>query len=309
MKTRVVFFSTAEISIPCLEFLYKEPSIDFVSIVTQPERMKGRGQKISLNPIAKWAKDHQIPFIAAEKMDSQVFENLEQMRPDLVFVMAFGHILKKHFLDLPPLGMWNFHTSLLPKYRGASPIQTCLINGDHETGVTLMLMEEKMDAGPWLAQKKCVIDPQDTTLTLTEKLSKQSAILLRDSLPTLLSKQYILIPQEEAAISFCKKFSKNDGLLDFNQPATSLERYVRAFQPWPSAYFFYHEERYIIRQAHVEPSLQETPGKFIVNADRTRLFITTKLDRLAVDVIQKSGGKTIPIAAFLRGNKTFGSDK
>ena len=134
MKPRIVFFSADEISIPCLEFLYNDPSITFCGIVTQPSRAKGRGKVLSLNPIAEWAQTHGLPFYQAETMDEAAFEWLKQIQPHLVFVMAFGHILKKRFLELPPLGMWNIHVSLLPRYRGASPVQAALLNGAAETG-------------------------------------------------------------------------------------------------------------------------------------------------------------------------------
>ena len=251
MKPRVIFFSADEISKPCLEFLRTEPSIAFCGIVTQPQRAKGRGQTVSLNPVAQWAQTHALPFYQAETIDDVAFDWLKQMQPHLVLVMAFGHILKKRFLELPKLGMWNLHVSLLPKYRGASPVQTALLNGEIETGVTLMSMVEAMDAGPWLAQQTTAIAPDDTAVTLREKLAQASVALLRMSLPILLSKTYVLTPQNEANATYCKKLSKADGCLDFSKPAVFLERCIRAYQPWPGAYFLKNNERYLIHQAHV----------------------------------------------------------
>lgn len=305
MKPRVVFFSAAEISLPCLEVLQKDSSVTLAGVVTQPERERGRGKKVSLNPIARWAVEHRLPYLPVETMDDSALGAFRDLKPDLVFVMAFGHILKKAFLSYPRLGMWNFHTSLLPKYRGASPIQTCLLQGDTESGVTLMSMVEKMDAGPWLAQKRCPVDPGETTGSLTEKLSHCAAQLLQENLPSILEQRYTLVPQEESAVSYCKKFSKADGLLDFQQPAAVLERRIRAFQPWPNAYFFKNETRYIIHQAHVEPSVSETPGVFVKNSEGTQLAVTTSQGRLAIDRIQKAGGKMLAMAEFLRGDKNF----
>ena len=307
MTPRVVFFSAAEISIPCLEYLKCCPDITFAGIVTQPGRAKGRGHKVSLNPVGLWAENHSIPFYQAEKMDVDAFAWLKTIQPDLIFVMAFGHILKKNFLDMPPLGMWNFHTSLLPKYRGASPIQSAILVGDSYSGVTLMSMVEKMDAGPWLAQKQVSIAEDETGITLTQKMAQTSAELLQSSLPKILTKDYTLIHQNNTAASYCSKFSKTDGLLDFNLPAALLERKIRAFQPWPGTYFFKDGERYIIHKAHVVPSNDPTSvcGNFIIGADKKTLYVTTNENNLSIDVLQKVGGKPMPVADFLRGKPNF----
>ena len=304
-KPRILFLSAAEISIPCLNTLKADPSIDFVGIVTQPGRAKGRGQKISLNPIAMWAETHSLPYYQAEKMDEAAFDWLKAKAPDLIFVMAFGHILKKEFLELPPLGMWNFHTSLLPKYRGASPIQTAILSGEKTTGVTLMSMVEKMDAGAWLSQIPIDIDPCDTCATLTNKLAEASAILLKQNLLRIIFQKYTLMEQDEGHVSFCKKFSKKDGELDFSKPATDLERQIRAFQPWPGSYFFKNEERYIVHKAHVIQKPANLNETFYIDKDRKQLLITTSENVLSIDILQKSGGKPLAIADFLRGNLNF----
>ncbi len=331
MKPRVIFFSADEISKPCLEFLRTEPSIAFCGIVTQPQRAKGRGQTVSLNPIAQWAQTHALPFYQAETMNDAAFDWLKQIQPHLVLVMAFGHILKKRFLELPKLGMWNLHVSLLPKYRGASPVQAALLNGDAETGVTLMSMVEVMDAGAWTAQQKTAIAPDDTAVTLREKLAQASAALLRTSLPALLSETYVLTPQNEADATYCKKLSKADGYLDFSKPAAFLERCIRAYQPWPGAYFLKNNERYLVHRAHVSADgtarndllfptastsvkdklsanadgTHPTYGQFLTDPHRTVLAVTTGEDLLVVDRIQKAGGKPMNAAEFLRGNRHF----
>lgn len=331
MKPRVIFFSADEISKPCLEFLRTEPSIAFCGIVTQPQRAKGRGQTVSLNPVAQWAQTHALPFYQAETMDDVAFDWLKQIQPHLVLVMAFGHILKKRFLELPKLGMWNLHVSLLPKYRGASPVQTALLNGEIETGVTLMSMVEAMDAGPWLAQQTTAIAPDDTAVTLREKLAQASAALLHTSLPKLLSRDYVLTSQNEANATYCKKLSKADGCLDFSKPAVRLERHIRACQPWPGAYFFKNNERYLVHRAHVSAdgttgndllfptastSVKEklpanadgthpTYGQFLTDPNRTVLAVTTGEGLLVIDRIQKAGGKSMNAAEFLRGNRSF----
>lgn len=331
MKPRVIFCSSDEISKPCLESLRTEPSVTFCGIVTQPQRAKGRGQTLSLNPIAAWAQMHELPFYQAETMHDAAFDWLRHMQPHLVFVMAFGHILKKRFLELPKLGMWNLHVSLLPKYRGASPVQSALFNGDAETGVTLMSMVEAMDAGSWLAQQKTAIAPDDTAVTLREKLAQASATLLRTSLPKLLSRDYVLTPQNEADATYCKKISKADGCLDFSKTAAVLERCIRAYQPWPGAYFLKNNERYLVHRVHVladgtagrdllsstastsikdkissnADCTNQTYGQFLTDPHRTVLAVTTEEGLLVIDRIQKAGGKPMNAAEFLRGNRSF----
>lgn len=306
MKPRVLFFSASEISIPCLEVLRRSGDIDFVGIVTQPERARGRGQQVYLNPIGLWAEQREIPFFQAEKMDDVAYEWLSSKQPDLIFVMAFGHILRERFLTLPTLGMWNFHTSLLPKYRGASPIQTAILNGESVSGVTLMSMVKDLDAGAWLAQKKIDLDPHETTPSLTEKMAKASAELLVENLPVLLNQNYTLVEQNSLDVIFCSKYTKADGELDFLKPADVLERQIRAFQPWPGSYFFKNNGRYIVHKAHVGVSEKsKNVGEFCVDSERKSLYVTTSNGNLYFEILQKNGGRPMPIADFLRGNRNF----
>lgn len=303
MKPRIIFFSAGEIALPCLDYLLRNTAVELVGIVTQPERPKGRGQKVSLNPIAQWAENNTIPYCQAEKMDDSVLNWLKEKQPDLGLTMAFGHFLKSAFLELPPLGMWNLHTSLLPKYRGASPITSCLLDGANETGVSLMAMVTKLDAGPWIAQEKVTIANDETSSTLTKKLAQASAYLLEAALPSLLDKTYTLHEQNEAEVTFTHKFSKTDGLLDFSKPAVVLERQIRAFQPWPSSYFFVNEQRYIVHKAHVEASQKSEIGSLHIDRTKGTFSIQTAEGMLVLDSIQKAGGKPLPTKEFLRGTQ------
>lgn len=303
MKPKIIFFSADEIALPCLNYLLRNTAVELVGIVTQPERPKGRGQKISLNPIAQWAETNAIPYCQAEKMDDSVLDWLKEKQPDLGLTMAFGHFLKSAFLELPPLGMWNFHTSLLPKYRGASPIASCLLDGANETGVSLMAMVAKLDAGPWIAQEKVEIINDETSSTLTSKLAQASAHVLETTLPSLIDKTYILHEQNEAEVTFTYKFNKADGLLDFSKPAIVLERQIRAFQPWPSSYFFINEQRYIVHKAHVEASQKGEIGTLHVDRTNGTFAIQTTEGLLVFDVIQKAGGKALTTKEFLRGTQ------
>ena len=306
MIPRVVFFSSADISIPTLNFLKESPSTNLVGVITQPGRPKGRGQKISPNPVALWAQEKGVFFYEAEELGDAAFEVFKNLRPDLVFVMAFGRLLKNRFIDLPFYGMWNLHASLLPKLRGASPMQSAILNGDEYTGLTLMRMVEKMDAGPWVFQECIKIEADDTTATLTKKLAESGVSVLKITLPHLLDKTLVYIDQDPESVTYCKKISKEDGWLDFSKPAAVLERQIRAFQPWPSSYFFKNNERYIVRKAHVEFEMKfNVVGKFNIAENGTKLSIETGEGTLVIDVMQKAGGKPMPIADFLRGNNNF----
>ncbi len=303
MKPKIIFFSAGDIALPCLDCLLRNTTVELVGIVTQPERPKGRGQKVSLNPIAQWAERKSIPYCQAEKMNDSVLDWLKKKQPDLGLTMAFGHFLKSAFLELPPLGMWNFHTSLLPKYRGASPIASCLLDGASQTGVSLMAMVAKLDAGPWIAQEKVEITNDETSFTLTSKLAQASMHLLETILPSLLNKTYTLHEQNEAEVTFTYKFNKTDGLLDFSKPAAVLERQIRAFQPWPSSYFFINEQRYIVHKAHVKVSQKNEVGTIHIDRKNGLFMIQTTEGMLVLDVIQKAGGKPLATKDFLRGTQ------
>ncbi|MDR1255150.1 MAG: methionyl-tRNA formyltransferase [Puniceicoccales bacterium] len=303
-KVRTVFLSASDISIPCLERLLKIDNCQLIGIVTQPERPRGRGQKYSPNPIATWAQSHRIAYLQTEQMDDNLFVELQQMRIDLALVMAFGHILKRRFLDLPALGMWNFHTSLLPKYRGASPIQTCLLMGERETGVTLMRMVEKLDAGPWITQKIVGIEAQETAYTLTQKLAHASADLLAEYWNPLIQKNYSVVEQIESSATVTRKLHKADGLLDFNETALSLERKVRSLNPWPGTFFHPKGECIKVHTAHIlNEEVAHKPGTMLFDFCQCPLGIATSKGVLAIDQLQRSGGKILRAKEFLNGNK------
>lgn len=302
---RIIFCSSSDIAFPCLDYLQNNPLVHLCGVLTQPSRAKGRGQVVTLNVVGQWAQQHSIPFYPADQIDEATLQWVNDLSPDIILVMAFGHILPQRFLSIPSLGTWNLHVSLLPKYRGASPIQSALLNGDRETGVTFMRLVPKLDAGPYLLQETVLIEPQDTSITLGEKLAYKSAEVLAKALP-MLNLSVDCTPQVDSQATFCKKISKIDGVLDFNQPAAALERQVRAFQPWPGSYFFKEGIRYKVLQAHLADATTHCPpGTFIVNTQRTTLTIATADGYLAIDKIQKACERPMPIVDFLRGHPQF----
>ena len=309
MKPRVLFLSASDIAIPCLETLYtlyNAGECASLGLVTHAARPRGRGQQYQLNPIAAWANEKSIDCYPTEKMDEAAVSWCQNARPDLIFVMAFGHILKTNVLQMAPLGIWNFHTSLLPKYRGASPIQSCLLAGEQETGVSLMQVVEALDAGPWIDQSHIPIGPSETTLSLSQKLAQSSAQLLQKNWETLIQKTYTLCQQNESKATFTHKFRKEDGLLDFHEPAEALERKIRAFTPWPGTFFYLKDLCIKVHAAHVLPDTQTfQPGQWLINEANCTLGIRTSNHILALDQLQRPGGKILSAREFINGNQSL----
>ena len=303
-KIKSIFFAASEIAIPCLEQLIAIEQNQLVGIVTQPGRAKGRGQKYSLNPIAEWAERHHIPYFPAQTMDDEAYAWLQNKQADLMFVMSFGRILKRRFLDLAALGMWNFHTSLLPKYRGASPIQTCLYEGEAYTGVTLMKMVEALDAGPWIDQAQLAIDKRDTAASLTVKLADLTADVLKKNFDALVHGRYQLHTQDEGAVTLTHKFCKADGLLDFNAAADQLERRIRAFNPWPGTFFQIDDVCIKVHAAHVaDGASDETPGTLLLGENGHALGVKCSKGILMIDQLQYPGSKILDAKTFLNGHR------
>lgn len=304
-KKKVIFMGSDGIALPALEVLHKHPEVSLVAIYTQPDRPSGRGKKLSFNAIKSFALTHSIPVFQPEKLNADARTTLLALAPDLLIVMAYGHILKKSLLDAIPLGTWNLHTSLLPKFRGASPIQSAIAAGESETGVTLMQIEPRMDAGAIVAQKRTVISTAETGATLYEKLSVLSGEILHEALPSLLHGTVTLTPQSEEAATYCQKLSKEDAWLDFHKDAATLSYQIRAFQPWPGACCAYGDEHPVTikigsAQVAAHAAIAETPGT-IIQASPKGIFVSCANSVLELLTLQRPGGKMLPAPDFLNG--------
>lgn len=289
------------IALPMLQALVSThaEAVELVAVFTQPDRRKGRGMKTVANAIKQWAEAQGIPVLQPTKPDAETVTWFKAQGIALALVMAYGHILKRDLLATPPLGLVNFHASLLPKLRGASPIETAVATGESETGVTLMRVDPKMDAGPVLETERVAITAADTAPAMREKLAAACPALLARGLPKLLSGQVEWQAQDETAVTYCRMLTKEDAALDFNHSAAELAARVRGLTPWPGTAFLHEGQTIKIGKAEVCGDESGTPGRVIQQGNS--LEIETRRGRLRCLELQRPGGKMLPVADFLRG--------
>jgi len=297
-----------DFSLPSLETL--ADNYEVVGVVTQPDRPAGRGKKLTPPPIKTLANELGIPVIQPQRLaDEESMSVLKGWEPDLIVVTAFGQILRSDVLDLPPNGSLNVHASLLPRWRGAAPIQAAILHGDPKTGVTIMKMDTGIDTGPMLNQRELLISGQETAGSLAPKLAELGAQLLIETLPDYLSGDLQPTPQQGEP-SYAPLLKKSDGELDFNQSAVALERKIRAFQPWPGTFMNWNKQRLKILQARTavinaqdEHSDDIPPGQPIIYDEFPA--VTTGEGLLVFEQVQPAGKKSMPGPVFLRGAREW----
>lgn len=271
-------------------------------MVTQPDRPSGRGRKPTPPPVAVRAKELGLRVLQPERL-RDVREELEASRPQVGVVVAYGNLIPRWLLDLPPHGFLNAHPSLLPRYRGASPIPHAILNGDPETGVTVIRLTEELDAGPILAQERVPIGPQDTAGTLEAKLARVAAGLLLRTLQALERGEIHPRPQEASAATYCAKLTKEDGRIRWEEPAEQIERHLRAMDPWPGAFTARGGQLLKIWRARVVPGEGSgRPGE-IVRVTREGFVVATGEGGLEVLEVQPPGGRRMPADAYVRGHR------
>lgn len=300
---RIVFLGSDAIALPMLEWLAGEGSAlaQVVAVYTQPDKPVGRGQKITANAIKTWALARGLPVFQPEKLTETVRKEFAALNADLGLVMAYGHILRDEFIATPRLGMLNLHTSLLPKYRGASPIQSAIANGEDETGVTLMCIVRKLDAGPVADVERVRIEKLDTALEVEAKLALACAPLVVRALPKLIAGSLTLTPQDDAQATFCRKLQKDDGALDFSAPASVLAARINGLFPWPSCSIEIAGQPVKIGLAEAQPGIVSGKPGEILKAEGSDLILATHNGSLKLLKLQRSGGKMLSTAEFLRG--------
>lgn len=234
---KFAFFGTPDVASETLEIL-KENGYLPSFIVTSPDKPKGRKMVITPPPVKVWAEKNNIQYLQPEKIDEEFIYNLKPITYDLFIVVAYGKILPEGIINLPNFGSINIHYSLLPKYRGASPVESAILNGENETGVTIQKMEYKMDSGPIIAQEKVAIFPDEKAPELRERLIKIGGEFLVKTLPIYVENKIKLIPQDESYATFCKKIKKEDGLIDLNDNSIKNYNKFRAYATWPRTFFF-----------------------------------------------------------------------
>ena len=302
---RTVFMGSESIALPLLEDLVCRQSgkLPLTGVFTGADKPSGRGLKLKPNPIKLWARKQGIPIRQPGRIDPSDLDWLKNTGCDLLLVMSYGHILKQEVLDLPPLGALNLHTSLLPAYRGPAPIEAAIANGEKETGVTLMAIKLKVDAGPTLDCEKVPINPQDTSAGLREKLGLASVPLMRRCLPAILEGKAVAVWQEQDSnrASYTRLLGKSDGCLDFRKSAKELVNRIRALQPWPGCYFEYERMPIKVGRADVvEGVLGGKPGEVVKAVGKT-LSVATGKGVLRFLTLQRPGGRMLPADDFLRG--------
>lgn len=301
MPNRVIFMGSPEFALPSLRAL--ADTYDLVGVVTQPDRLSGRGRELKAPPVKMMADELGIPVIQPEKLrQPEAFEQLKNWSPDVIVVAAFGQILKPDVLDLPRFGCINVHASLLPRWRGAAPIHAAILHGDEETGVTIMKMGAGLDTGPILSQKSIRLTREDTTGSVSETLSHLGADLLMETLPEYLSGRLQPTPQTDEGATYAPMLKKEEGRLDFTRPAEELERRVRAFNPWPGAFMEFDGTILKVHRVHAEEVNAEA-GKRLINRGQPAVGAGGGI--LVLDEVQPAGKKPMSGKSFLTGARNW----
>ena len=300
---KIVYMGTPDFAVPALAAL-AESGYEVAGVVTQPDKPKGRSKTLVPTPVKEEALKHGIPVYQPKKVREPEFvETLKEIGSDIIIVAAFGQIIPKEILDMPEFGCINIHASLLPKYRGAAPIQQAVINGDKEAGVTIMKMGIGLDTGDMISQASVPLAEDETGGSLFDRLADLGADLLVKTLPSIFDRTAVYEPQpEESPTPYVGMITKQMGLLDFHKDAEELERLIRGMDPWPSAYTFLNGKSLKVWKAAVEQKVSgsEEPGT-IVNTDKEGIHVACGQDRLVLKEIQLEGKKRMDAAAFLRG--------
>jgi methionyl-tRNA formyltransferase len=300
-KLKVVFFGTPEFSVPSLDVLYNSENIDLIKVVTMPDRPAGRGKKLQSPPVALYAKENNIPLHQTSNINNDLDLLNEIANADFFLVIAFAQFLNDKVLNIPKLGCFNIHTSLLPKYRGAAPIQYALLNGDSVTGVTIQKMVKKMDAGDIAYSKEVDISDDDTSDTLFKKLEKEAAISLGEFIPLLRDNKITYKKQDESLVSFAPTIKKLDGKIDFhNESAVAITNKFKAYYPWPGVFFYLNNVRIKVHEI-TNSKIKLNPGE--VHTDMGEINIGCKEGSLHFKRVQVDGKKPCTDTDLLRGLK------
>lgn len=303
---KAVFMGTPDFAVPTLQKMI-DMGIEVTAVVTQPDKAKGRGKKVIYSPVKECALAHDLPVYQPVRIrkEPEFIQTLRDMQPDVIVVVAFGQILPKEILDIPRLGCVNVHASLLPKFRGAAPIQWSIIDGEEVTGVTTMLMDAGLDTGDMLLKAEIPMDPKETGGSLHDKLAAVGGELLEKTLIGLEAGTIVPEKQDDSqAGEYARMLDKELGHIDFNQPAVVIERLIRGLNPWPSAYTQWEGKTMKIWEAEVEDVVEtidtHEPGT-ITEVTKHGFKVQTGEGRLAIKSLQIPGKKRMEADAFLRG--------
>lgn len=296
---RIIFMGTPDFACPTLQKLIDRGE-NVTTVITQPDRPKGRGQKLMPPPVKELALRHGITVLQPQKVRDPAFiEVIRELRPDLIVVVAFGQILPKALLDIPPNGCVNVHASLLPRYRGAAPLNWCLVNGEHETGVTTMLMDVGLDTGPMLLKRATPIDGNEDIASLHDRMAAMGAELLAETMDSLQSGQVRPEPQDDSLSCYAPMLKKEDGMVNWQRDAAQIHNQVRGLAVWPGAYTFLNDQPLKIYRTRVGQG-SGVPGT-VLRAAKGVIEVACLSGSLLLEELQLAGKKRLDAASFLSG--------
>ena len=298
----IIFMGTPDFAVPVLETLIASEKHMVKAVVTQPDKARGRSGKLIFTPVKEVAVKHEIPVYTPQKVkDPEFVDTLKQISCDIIVVVAFGQILSKEILGFPKFGCVNVHASLLPRWRGAAPIQWSILEGDERTGVTIMQMDVGLDTGDMIASVTVELDAQETGGSLFDKLQDAGAQLCVETMKSIEDGTAVYTPQDNEIATHTKMIQKSLGKINWSLSAVQIERLIRGLNPWPSAYTYLSGKTLKIWKATVHPGNTDAAPGTVVKADKQSLVIQTGVDRLSLEEVQLEGKKRMPVADFLRG--------
>ena len=299
---KIIFFGNGEFSVKVLEKLNQHYRVN--SVVTTPDKKQGRGQQFVEPMVKVFAKEHNIEFRQFVKVSVDGIDYLKNEKPDIIVTAAFGQILSRELLSIPKIGVLNVHGSILPKYRGASPIQSAIINGDKETGITIMRTVYELDAGDILLQKKVKIEDFDTSSTMFEKLAVWGGECIVEAVDKIQSGNYAFVPQNNNEATYTKIIKKEDAKIDFNKTAKQVYDFIRGMYNWPIAYFEIVNEKIKVYESEIIHTDQQYKAGTILSSDNKKGLVVAWLeDAIRLKKLQKVSGKVLDDVAFLNGFK------
>lgn len=303
---KIVFMGTPEFAAGILRSLI-ENNFNVVGVVTAPDRPKGRGRKLAISEVKELATQFELPILQPENVKTEdFFQQLASWQPDLIVVAAYGQIIKKNILDLPKYGCINVHASLLPKYRGASPIHYALLNGEQETGITIMKMDEGMDTGEIINNEKLKINNNDNLISLYSGLADLGAKLLIKTIPDYIAGKIELKKQNNNLASYTKIITKSDGKIDWSMKGQDILNKIRAFNPWPGTFANWQEKKLKIHSARLTER-KFSPGEVVI--ENKKIYVGTADFALEIIDLQLEGRKTVSAENFVLGNKKIDKAK
>ncbi len=300
---KVIFMGTPEFAVPCLRALIDEKN-ELLAVFTQPDRPKGRGKRLMMPPVKALAIEADIPVYQPISLKSpEVLETIKKLGPDIIIVVAYGQLLPKAILELPPFGCVNVHASLLPKYRGAAPINWAIINGEDKTGITTMYMDVGIDTGDMILKEELLIGEDETSAELHDRMAALGAEVLIKTLNLIETGNVVREPQDHQESSHASMLSKELGMIDWTKTASEIKNLVRGTIPWPTAFTTYKREVMKVLKCTIEETkAPDIPGK-LISVTKDGIYVATGNGTIVIQELQFSGGKRLTVKDFLVGNQ------